>query len=64
MAQTPLIANIAELSALNVLTFLSSRFTVVCVIQSYCPKNKPADLPLFYWRPAQSAKAEELCATV
>ena len=28
MAQTPLFANIAELSALNVFTFLSSRFTV------------------------------------
>ena len=31
MAQTPLLANIAELSALNVFTFLSSRFTVVSV---------------------------------
>ena len=29
MTQTPLFANIAELSALNVFTFLSSRFTVV-----------------------------------
>ena len=31
MAQTPLFANIAELSALSVFTFLSSRFTVVSV---------------------------------
>ena len=31
MAQTPLFADIAELSALNVFTFLSSRFTVVFV---------------------------------
>ena len=31
MAQTPLFANIAELSALNVFTFLTSRFTVVSV---------------------------------
>ena len=31
MAQTPLFATIAELSALNVFTFLSSRFTVVHV---------------------------------
>ena len=31
MAQTQLFANIAELSALSVFTFLSSRFTVVSV---------------------------------
>ena len=31
MAQTPLFANIAELSALNVFTFLSSRFTKLSV---------------------------------
>ena len=31
MAQTPLFANIAELSALSVFTLLSSRFTVVSV---------------------------------
>ena len=31
MAQTPLFANISELSALNVFTFLSSLFTVVSV---------------------------------
>ena len=31
MAQTPLFANIAELSELNVFTFLSSCFTVVSV---------------------------------
>ena len=23
----------------------------VCDIQNYCQQNKPADLPLFYWRP-------------
>ena len=51
MAQTPLFANIAELSELNVFTFISSHFTVVYVpFQSYCPQNKPAYLPLFYWR--------------
>ena len=26
----------------------------VCAIQSYCPQNKPADLPLFYWRPVHT----------
>ena len=31
MAQTPLFANSADLSALNVLTFVSSRFIVVSV---------------------------------
>ena len=31
MVQTPLFSNIAELSALNVFTFLSSSFTVVSV---------------------------------
>ena len=31
MAQTPLFANIAELSTLDVFTFLLSRFTVVSV---------------------------------
>ena len=31
MAQTQLFANVAELSALSVFTFLSSRFTVVSV---------------------------------
>ena len=25
----------------------------VCAIQSYCPQNKPADLPLLYWRPVR-----------
>ena len=43
---------------LNVKTFSADSSVifannVVCVIQSYCPKNKPADLPLFYWRPVQ-----------
>ena len=33
MAQTPFFANIAELSALSVFTFLSSRFTVVSVFK-------------------------------
>ena len=50
MTQTPLFANIAILSALNVNTFLSSRFTVVSVpfkVNSYCHQNKPADLLLF-----------------
>ena len=31
MAQTPLFVNVAELSALNVFTFLSSRFTKLSV---------------------------------
>ena len=30
----------------------------VCVIQSYCPKNKPADLPPFYWRPVHTWSCE------
>ena len=30
----------------------------VCAIQSDCPQNKPADLPLFYWRPVHSAREE------
>ena len=40
MAKTPLFANIAELSALNVFTFLSSRFTVVYVsFKAIVPKT-------------------------
>ena len=30
---------------------IKSFYCSVCAIQSYCPQNKPADLPLFYWRP-------------
>ena len=26
----------------------------VCAIQSYCPQYKPADLPLFHWRPVHT----------
>ena len=29
----------------------------VCAIQSYCPPNKPADLPLLYWRPVAAILA-------
>ena len=40
----------------NVKTFSADSSAIfanngVCAIQSYCPQNKPADLPLFYWRP-------------
>ena len=35
MTQAPLFANIAELSALNVFTFLSNRCTVLCYIVSH-----------------------------
>ena len=30
----------------------------VCAIQSYCPQSKPADLPLFYWRPVHAFSNE------
>ena len=41
---------------INVKTFSADSTVIfanngVCAIQSYCPLNKPADLPLFYWRP-------------
>ena len=29
---------------------IKSFYCSVCAIQSYCPQNKAADLPLFYWR--------------
>ena len=40
----------------NVKTFSAGSSAIfanngICVIQSYCPQNKPAVLPLFYWRP-------------
>ena len=40
----------------------STRFAKngVCAFQSYRPQNKPADLPLFYWRPVHSSRSLEL----
>ena len=43
----------------NVKTFNADSSAIfansVSAIQSYCPQNKPADLPLFYWRPVHFA---------
>ena len=36
---------------------IKSFYCYVCAIQSYCPQSKPADLPLFYWRPVHSCGA-------
>ena len=33
---------------------IKSFYCSVCVIQTYCPQNKLADLPLFYWRPVHN----------
>ena len=53
MAQAPLFANIVgqvrRTKRLHI--SIKSSCCSVCVIQSYCPQNQPADLPLFYWRP-------------
>ena len=43
----------------NVKTFSADSTAIfanngVSAIQSYCPQNKPADLPLFYWRPVHA----------
>ena len=45
----------------NVKTFSADRSAIfakngVSAFQSYCPQNKPADLPLFYWRPVRTKK--------
>ena len=46
----------------NVKTFSADSSAIfannsVSAITSYCPQNKPADLPLFYWRPVHIFEA-------
>ena len=36
---------------------IKSFYCSVCAIQNYCPQNKPADLPLFYWRPVRTVQS-------
>ena len=43
--------NVKTFSADNAAIFANND---VCTIQSDCPQNKPADLPLFYWRPIRA----------
>ena len=51
----------------NVKTFSTDSSAIfanngVCAIQSYCPRNKPTELPLFYWRPVRTCMyASKLC---
>ena len=37
---------------------IKSFYCSVCAIQSCCPKHKPADLSLFYWRPVLRNKVQ------
>ena len=68
MAQTPLFANIAELSALNVFTYLSSRFTVVYVpFKAFAPKTNQLTCHFFtgdlYIRLVGDRTTARVCAT-
>ena len=62
MAQTPLFSNTycRTVRTKRLHISIKSFYCSVSAIQSYCPQNKPSDLPLCYWRPVHTEGSNEL----